>query len=922
MADTSNEPGHTGAPMPDPAGEWLLALLDALPTPASIASESDRVIIYANDPWLRLLGFSTFDEVKGRSIESLIAPEYLDKARRALARGSETGEYSRADRRYRLVRADGTLADVIIAGAPAMLGGSRVVVSLVTDAGEDEDTLQALQAADLRYQTLVDNSADGIFVYDDDMTLVFANPAGLRLFGAARAEEAVGRRVWDFIAPESRDLVAARVHDAHGTGGVQPPQREMLLDIDGRAFPAEVNSMPITYEGEPAILATVRDLTNRETAQKAVSDSETFLRRVLDTTSDLVYIYDLVENRNVYANREIVDYLGYTPEQIRDFGSTLFDRILDPDDALAVSAHHAAMATAKDGETRDVEYRMRNSDGQWRWLHSRDVPFSRDETGRVTQILGSAQDTTDRKLAVDALAVETQRLKAHLDNSPLATIEFDPQRRVTRWSEAAERLFGWTSDEIMGRSVIGDFPWVYEDDIQAVSRVADELSSGRALTSVSENRNYRKDGSVINCIWYNSALLDSTGHVESLMSRVLDVTDRVRAEEELRDSEERYRSVVAVLRDGIILQAADGRLLTFNDAAAEIFHIEPGAAVGQTSVSRDWGTIRLDGTDLPGDEHPSMLTFRTGEPCTDMLVGVKGPEGVRWIEVNTEPMIRPGETLPYAVVVSCADVTERRRVAEELESYRTDLERVVEERTRELTETNRALEEASRAKSQFLASMSHELRTPLNSIIGFTGIMLQGLTGELTSEQRAQLGMVNRAGRQLLGLVSDVLDLERIESGRIELELEDVDVRKLATGLADTVRPMAEDVGLTLDLDLDRAPAFVHTDRSKLEQILLNFLSNSVKYTETGSIALIVEKRGDGSAAFAVRDTGIGIAAEDQERIFEEFRQLPAHRGAKHPGSGLGLAISVQLAEVIGGHIELESTLAVGSTFTLVLPSS
>jgi signal transduction histidine kinase len=133
---------------------------------------------------------------------------------------------------------------------------------------------------------------------------------------------------------------------------------------------------------------------------------------------------------------------------------------------------------------------------------------------------------------------------------------------------------------------------------------------------------------------------------------------------------------------------------------------------------------------------------------------------------------------------------------------------------------------------------------------------------------------------------------------------------------------MAEDVGLTVDLDLDRAPAIMHTDRSKLEQILLNFLSNSVKYTETGSIALIAERRDDGSTAFSVRDTGIGIAAEDQERIFEEFRQLPAHRGAKHPGSGLGLAISVQLAEVIGGRIELESVPGKGSTFTLVLPSS
>lgn len=238
----------------------------------------------------------------------------------------------------------------------------------------------------------------------------------------------------------------------------------------------------------------------------------------------------------------------------------------------------------------------------------------------------------------------------------------------------------------------------------------------------------------------------------------------------------------------------------------------------------------------------------------------------------------------------------------------------------ELSESNAALEEASRAKSTFLANMSHELRTPLNSIIGFTGIMLQGLAGDLSAEQRAQLEMVNRAGRQLLGLVSDILDMERIETRKVELDVEDVDVVKLVTSLAETVRPMAADVGLTLEVSTDGAPARVRTDRRKLEQILLNLLSNAVKYTDEGGVMLTVETRDHGLAAFAVRDTGVGIATDDQARVFEEFRQLPSHRGAKHPGSGLGLAISRQLAELLGGRIEVESAAGEGATFTLVLP--
>lgn len=522
-----------------------------------------------------------------------------------------------------------------------------------------------------------------------------------------------------------------------------------------------------------------------EQAVAALVESQRFLKQILDTITSFVYIYDLVERRNVYANRELTEFLGYTPEYVLDLGSGLFAHILHPDDIPLVAAHHDLCAKAADGEALDVEYRMRHADGGWRWLHSRDVPFARDASGAVTQILGSCSDTSERK----------------------------------------------------------------------------------------------------------------------------------QTEDDLRESEERYRSVVASLHEGVILQSADGSILAFNQKASEIFGIDLAQAVGQTSTSWDWNTFREDGSRFPGEEHPSMITLRTGEPCTDVVMAVRGPSGPRWIEASTEPMIRPGKSLPYAVVISFTDTTERRRAAEELEEYRDGLEELVRRRTAEF-------EEASQAKSQFLASMSHELRTPLNSIIGFTGIMLQGLTGELTPEQRAQLEMVNHAGRQLLALVSDVLDMERIEAGRVELDVEDVGVAKLLDGLADTVRPMADDAGLTLKVSTDGAPDHIRTDRRRLEQILLNFLSNAVKYTDEGYIELLAATRADGSVAFTVRDTGIGIAPEDRDSIFEEFRQLPAHRGAKHPGAGLGLAISSKLADLLGGHIEVESAPGEGSTFTLVLPGA
>jgi PAS domain S-box-containing protein len=649
---------------------------------------------------------------------------------------------------------------------------------------------------------------------------------------------------------------------------------------------------------------------SHETDSFPGAGDERFLQRILDTTTNLIYIYDLVETRNVYSNRELTAFLGYTPQQVLDLGSQLFAHIMHPDDMPAVAAHHALCAKAQEGETLEIEYRMQHANGEWRWLHSRDVPFSRDASGVVIQVLGVCSDITERKQAQEALVAANEMQSAIFSTMRDGFSILDGNGAHVSVNPAMCEMTGFSREELVGTGP--PHPYWPPEEYDAIGRSFEQTL--REDVSETELTFMRKNGERFPVIVTPSIVRNADGVMVAAYATVKDVTARKRAEEALRESEERYRSVVSVLREGIILQAANGRLLTFNDAAADIFHIGAKDVLGETSISRDWGTIREDGTDLPSEEHPSMVTFRTGQPCNGVVVGVKGPAGVRWIEVNTEPMIHPGEDRPYAVVVSCTDVTERRQAVEELRQYREDLESLVAERTAEF-------EEASRAKSQFLASMSHELRTPLNSIIGFSGIMLQGLTGELSSEQRAQIEMINRAGRQLLGLVSDVLDLSRIEAGRVQLDLEDVDVSRLAVSLSETVRPMAEDVGLTLEMDIERAPTTVRTDRAKLEQILLNFLSNSVKYTEIGGIALVIESRADGSVAFMVRDTGIGIGTEDQEAIFEEFHQLPARIGAKHAGSGLGLAISRQLTEFIGGRIELESVLEKGSTFTLILPA-
>jgi PAS domain S-box-containing protein len=238
-----------------------------------------------------------------------------------------------------------------------------------------------------------------------------------------------------------------------------------------------------------------------------------------------------------------------------------------------------------------------------------------------------------------------------------------------------------------------------------------------------------------------------------------------------------------------------------------------------------------------------------------------------------------------------------------------------------LREQNAALEKALLAKDRFLASMSHELRTPLNAIIGYTGTMLMELPGPLNPEQAKQLRTVQRSARHLLSLINDLLDLAKINAGRVEICCEPVEVRRVVDEVVTTLRPIAAEKGIELSAGLPPGELVVSTNRRALSQILLNLGNNACKFTQHGSVRIEVE-RGDmagPATTFRVIDTGIGIRAEDQPRLFQPFVRLGREEGGDRNGSGLGLHLSQRLAELLGGRITVESEFGRGSRFTLTL---
>ncbi len=257
-----------------------------------------------------------------------------------------------------------------------------------------------------------------------------------------------------------------------------------------------------------------------------------------------------------------------------------------------------------------------------------------------------------------------------------------------------------------------------------------------------------------------------------------------------------------------------------------------------------------------------------------------------------------------------------------------EVENEVARRTAELAMATRAAQSADRLKSAFLATMSHELRTPLNSIIGFSGILLQELAGPLNTEQKKQLDMVQKSSRRLLSLISDILDLSRIETGELAVARVPFDPTASIDKVVELLRPHAAEKGLMLEVAMPTRPREVTGDARRFEQILHNLIDNAIKFTESGGITLTVEmpegytEPSGNALRLTVRDTGIGIQPDDLAHLFQPFHQIDATLTRRHEGSGLGLAISRRLAEMMGGTIAVDSRWGEGTAFTLILPDS
>jgi PAS domain S-box-containing protein len=474
-----------------------------------------------------------------------------------------------------------------------------------------------------------------------------------------------------------------------------------------------------------------------------------------------------------------------------------------------------------------------------------------------------------------------------------AIFALDPRGYILSWNAGAERFKGYTADQIIGKHFSVFYP---PEDIAAGKPERELDIAVREGHVEDEGWRIRRDGTRF---WANvviTALRDAEGRLLGFAKVTRDLTERRRAEEAVRLSEERFRLLVDSVKDyAIFMLDPAGYITTWNEGAQRIKGYTPDQIIG-----KHFSTFYTP-EDLAADKPRRELEIAARE-------GRYEEEGWRvrrdgshfWANVLITAIRNDSQRLLGFAKVT-RDLTERRRATE------------LEQRSREA-------EAANRIKAEFLAAMSHELRTPLNAIGGYAQLIEMGVAGPVTEQQREQLDRIQRSQQHLLRVINDILNFSRVEAGEVEYYIAPVPMRDVLDAVTPLVAPQAEAKGLNLETIACPLGLTAEADRAKVEQIVVNLLSNAVKFTAAGGAVTLFCSDSPDRVLVHVRDTGIGIPADQLERIFEPFVQIGRTLASPKEGAGLGLAISRDLARAMHGDLTVESREGAGSTFTLSLP--
>jgi len=788
------------------------------------------------------------------------------------------------------------------------------IVGMFQDITERKQSEQALLSERLRLQLALDAAQMGTWSCNPETGVLQWSDRAQEIFGFEPGTFPGDRDTFQaMIYPEDYDRVMEAIAHTFATGAPYNIEyRIRRLDGELRWLGVWGIIPDRTIDPIRQLIGVVADISDRKQAEQDLQESRNMLELVLDAIPQRVFWKDR-ESRFLGCNRAFAQDYRMTPDEI--IGKTDLElpwgewaHLYRDDDANVIQTRTPKL---------NYEEPTHNYDGEQIWIRTSKIPLTNSQ-GDVLGVLGCYDDITARKQAEQQLQAERLRLQLALEAANMGTWESNMDTGF--WSERTEAIFGYARGTFPGdRDAF--LRLVHLDDQERVFGALAHSMATQAPYNV-EYRINRLDGELRWVAVSGKVVAEEDGSGYRIVGVALDITNRKRAEEALRDNEERLRLALKAANQGLYdLDLQTGEAIVSSEYATMLGY-DP-ATFHETNA---YWIERLH----PNDRERVAGVYRAyvaGQIADYRVEFRQRTQNGQWKWVLSLGKIVAWNEAghPLRMLGTHTDIDDRKRLEQELRQINLELEQRVEERTLDLQRAIEAAETANRAKSAFLANMSHELRTPLNAILGFAQLMTRDRT--LDDEKRQQLSIINRSGEHLLHLINDILEMSKIEAGRASFTPTNFDLHGLLDALEELFQLRAMEKSLQFRVERTAAlPTYVITDENKLRQVLINLVGNAIKFTQRGQVVLRVQGSSPDnvdmesdplpsvSLRFEVDDTGPGIDLAELDLLFEPFTQSK-NRQVNQEGTGLGLPISRQFVQLMGGDLTVESRLGAGSTF-------
>ncbi|MBC7219071.1 MAG: PAS domain S-box protein [Hadesarchaea archaeon] len=847
--------------------EYLQLIFDRMPIGMIVWDREFKVRTW-NPAATKILGF-TEEEALGKHPYDFMVPKEIrpriDEVWNRLLKGDMTA-YSVNEN----LTKDGRVIVCEWTNTPLKDAEGKVVgvLSMFQDVTERQRAEEALRASEERFRILVETMNEGMSVTDENGVITYVNNRLCEMLGYSK-EEMIGRRVVDFVDSESRRTFAENF--ARIKKGERRIYELVRVRKDGQLVHTLTAGAPIfdadgRFSGS---FAVVTDITELKRIEKLLREGEEKYSTIVEKGNDGIVIVQ--DELLKFVNSKLCEINGFSAEEMvgkpfidfvsPGFRKLVFERYKKRLSGVEVPSRYEFEILSKDGRSIPVEASASVIEYQ----------------GRPAD-LAILRDISERKKAEQVLRESERKYRELADSITDVFYVLDKEMRFTYWNRTCEQLTGISAKDVLGKHLLEVFP-DRERTRRAVKFYQEAIETGRPLTF--ENEYQTKDGEKV--------VLES--HVyptrEGVSVFAKDITERQRMEKELRESEERYRSLVESSEDMIYMLDKDLRYLSVNDALLKSLGASRDEVIGKKY----------------GDFHSPQETremrkkvdevFRTGRAVRHEH---RHPKSHQVFFRTLSPVKGPASGKVKAITVVSKDITEYRRAMEE-------------------AKTARAEAAAAKMKEEFLTMVSHELKGPLTSIISFAQLLSDEKLGKLSEKQKESLKIIIQSSQQLRDLVDSLLAVSRLESGMVKFKMRKLQLRDLILEVVKKLEPLAALKKISISQNLSELP-LVKADREELAKVLTNLLDNAIKYTAPGGRVTIESKKEGGRVIVKVTDTGVGIAPGDMPKLFTKFFRAEKSR----PGSGLGLYICKMIVEAHGGKIWAKSRLGKGSTFFFTLP--